>query len=144
MGAGSGSALPPSRFGAGYTAGTPGAPTAVPSTSGAGLPSGGRVALAAPQRAGSPTLGDAAPGSLPQNGGDSGYAAVALVLAVSFGVFAVPVTIPMAFAARLRSWRAGAGNAATANAALIIGAIYLIIGLTAAALWFATSDVPTV
>ncbi|WP_019973407.1 hypothetical protein [Mycobacterium sp. 141] len=136
-----GPALPPSRFAAGYTAGAPGMQTAVPSTPGAGPLPGGRGPQATSQHAG-PSA--AAPGSLPQTGDAGGYAAVALVLVVVFGPFAVPVTTPMALAARARARRTGVVSPVTANATLIIGAIYLIIGVTAVALWFATSDAPAV
>lgn len=146
MGAGSGAPLPPSRFGAGYTSGAPPTPTAVPPTAAVGPSPGGHVAPVAPAvpPVGVPAAGGATPGApSPQAQHTNALAAVALALVLLFGVFAVPATIPMGLVARSQLRRTPGGNAATANAALIIGLIYLIIGLTAVALWFVIPDAPT-
>jgi hypothetical protein len=63
-------------------------------------------------------------------------ATISFVLVVLFGVLAVPVAIPMGLVARAQIRRSAASGAAMANAALVIGAIYVVIGITAIALWF--------
>ena len=71
-------------------------------------------------------------------------ATISFVLLVLFGVLAVPVAIPMGLVARAQIRRSAATGAAMANAALVIGAIYVVIGITAIALWFVIPDGPTV
>jgi hypothetical protein len=110
-GAGGNSALPPSRFRAGYTAGAP-APVA-------GAGHGGGTSTGSP----APTQDF------------SGLATVSLVLVTLLGVFVAPVTTPMALVARAQIRRTG-GSAWMANAAAIVGTIYLLLGATAIVLWF--------
>lgn len=93
--------LPPSRFGAGYTAG---------------------AAMA--QR--SSTTYPAPPGAL--NVRTNPLAVTSFVVAVLFGPFLVPVSIPMALAGRSQCKRSGDSGAALANAALIVSAIYAVLG----------------
>jgi hypothetical protein len=95
--------LPPSRFGAGYTAGPP--------TTQAG---------AAPAKYGAtPSAPIARTNSL---------AVASFVLTLLFGPFLVPATVPMALVARAQNKHSGEGGTALANAALVVSAIYALLG----------------
>lgn len=98
--------LPPSRFGAGYTTGaqTPQAASAGPTYSATS------AMTSAPAIRINPT------------------AVAAFVLAVLFGPFLIVVTIPMALSARSQCRKFGDSGTALANAALIVSAIYAVLG----------------
>ncbi len=92
--------LPPSRFGSGYTMGAQTAHAAsVPN------PSNAPVARTNP------------------------LAIASFALAVLFGPFLVPATIPMALVARSQSKYSGECGTGLANAALIVSAIYAVLGV---------------
>lgn len=91
--------LPPSRFGAGYTTGAQ-TPHAAPVP---GAPS-------APVAQTNP------------------LAVASFALAVLFGPFLVPATIPMALVARSQSKSLGESGTGLASAALIVSAIYGVVG----------------
>ncbi len=91
--------LPPSRFGAGYT-------------------TGAQTTHAAPAP-NAPTAPVARTNPL---------AVASFALAVLFGPFLVPATIPMALVARSQSKSLGESGTGLANAALIVSAVYAVVG----------------
>lgn len=101
--------LPPSRFGAGYTAGAP--------------PS---------QAASTPANYPAAPLSAVVR--TNPLAVAAFVLTLLFGPFLVPATVPVALVARAQNKHSGEGGTALANAALVVSAIYALLGIVVAIL----------
>lgn len=114
------SLLPPSRFGAGYTAGGAGASgAAVPTTTSSGMPSAA-------------TYPDVTTRSA------NLMASVSFALAVFCGLFAVPLTIPLAIVARGQLKRRGGGTGGFADAALIVSLIYLAVGAVVLVLYVFT------
>ncbi|RDH76834.1 hypothetical protein DVS77_18485 [Mycolicibacterium moriokaense] len=98
------SVLPPSRFGAGYTAGA-----------------------ATTQGTAAVTRHAAAPN--PSVERTNRLAVASFVLTLLFGPFMVPATVPMALAARAQNKHSGEGGTAMANAALIVSAVYALLGV---------------
>ncbi|GAY17817.1 hypothetical protein [Mycobacterium sp. shizuoka-1] len=109
------SVLPPSRFGAGYTVGSP-PPTALPATDGTQLrsqsPTGPAVS--------SPPAGPAT------NAPISSLALASFVLVLLMGPFIAPLTIPLSLIARRHITQSGSAGAGLAKAALAMSCIYLI------------------
>jgi hypothetical protein len=95
--------LPPSRFGAGYTAG---APTTQAATTSARYPGTPSAQVARTNR----------------------LAVASFALSLLFGPFLVPVTVAMALLARAQNKHSGEGGTALANAALAVSAIYTVLG----------------
>jgi hypothetical protein len=95
--------LPPSRFGAGYTAGAP-------TTQAAAVPAKYPATSNAPAARTNP------------------LAAASFVLTLLFGPFLVPATVPMALVARAQNKHSGEGGTALASAALVVSAIYALLG----------------
>jgi hypothetical protein len=114
------SLLPPSRFGAGYTAGGP-------------TPSGAQLPTA--NASGTPSA-TTYPDVTAQS--SNLMASVSFALAVFCGLFAVPLTIPLAIVARGQIKRRGGGNGGFADAALIVSLIYLAIGAVVLVLYVFT------
>jgi hypothetical protein len=118
------SPLPPSRFGAGYTAG---APTVPP-------PPSGR----AQAHAGFGSIGQGQPhgpaGSGPRPAAVDGLAATSLALVLLLGPFVAPFTLPMSLAARARITRGGNGGGGLAAAALTLSCLYLVVAVVIVAL----------
>jgi hypothetical protein len=111
-------ALPPSRFGAGYSVGgAPAAPPARPTATTAGA--AGRDGIGPP--ATYPALSAT---------GMNRLAVTAFVLVLFFGPFVVLLTLPMAYIARHQINRSGQGGAGLAKAAVLIGYAYLAVGMT--------------
>ncbi|MDH6246229.1 hypothetical protein M2432_003886 [Mycobacterium sp. OTB74] len=113
-------ALPPSRFGVGYTAGGP-------------APSGAAVPVA---NIGG--ISSAATYPAPSAQSSNLMASVAFALAVFCGLFAVPLTIPLAVVARGQARRGGDRNGGAADAALAVSLIYLVVGVVVLALYVFT------
>jgi hypothetical protein len=131
--------LPPSKFVAGYTVGAP--PTAAPiATTATRLPSTGPLGTggtarqhgsyqSSPMQAGVHTVAAAPAGEVNR------LAVTSFAVALFFGWFAAPVTMPLAYVARNQIRRSGQGGAALAKAALVISFIYLTLAITVFILW---------
>lgn len=108
------SALPPSRFGAGYTVGaTP--PTAGSPVTGP-LPAHSTIILGA----------SVPPTGASPNAPISSVALASFVLVLLMGPFIAPVTIPLSLLARRRIAQTGTAGAGLAKAALAMSCLYLI------------------
>lgn len=120
-------ALPPSRFGAGYTVGP--------------QPATGAAPPGPPAALGNPGASPADPAhetSAPANAGVNLLAVVAFVLSLLWGPFLVVLTIPMALHARRQIARRHQGGGGLALAALALAAIYLVVGLVVVVLALCT------
>jgi len=109
------SALPPSRFGAGYTVGAPAQSPAPP----AALPPS--ASLSGPS-AGAPMAGA---GTAAPAADVNSLAAASFVLVLLFGPFVVPLTVPLSLRARSQIVRSGEGGAGLVTATLALSCIYL-------------------
>lgn len=101
------SALPPSRFGSGFTVGESSSSIpAAPATSGPSpSPAGNRLA------------------------------AVAFVASLLFGLVVAPLTLPLSFVAHRQAVDAGQGASGLAKASMVISGIYLVLGAVVMALY---------
>ena len=135
-------ALPPSKFGAGYTVGgsasAPGRPTANPAGTGGGGPTGS-------QPASHSTLArdpvDAVHTADSPNAGMNRLAVAAFLLVLLFGPFGIPLTLPMSHIARYQIGRSGQGGAVLATAAVMLSYAYLAVGLVVLFLWLTYSPI---
>jgi hypothetical protein len=126
------SGLPPSRFGAGYTVGPP---AAAPSgryhvTPDTGIDAGRGIAAvnASHQPLSQAPIGWAPTVADPPTAGMNPMAVAAFVLALVFGPFVIPITLPMAYVARRQISGSGQGGATLAKAAVLVNLVYLAVG----------------
>lgn len=111
--------LPPSKFGAGYTAG--------------GVPAAPQVAATIPSASGAAVSSH--PLSPSANPGVDHVAAAAFVLVVLFGPFVAPLTLPMSYVAGRRIGKSGQSGAGLAKAAKAISYVYLALAVVVLGLY---------
>lgn len=124
-------ALPPSKFGAGYTVGgsaspAPGRPTAKPAGTGGGGRTGSQPS---PHSTPAHDRVDAGRHADSPAGGINRLAVAAFLLVLLLGPFGITLALPMSYIARRQMGRSGQGGAALARAAVTICYLYLAVGL---------------